>query len=316
MAKAKLPPAFPDFLLIGPPEAGADAVKDVLLQHPRIWFPPLDNILAFHTFFQVARLNNLVKLSRREITVRPQHIRWLLQYFLALSPSVKWNSKLFRLKDEAVLKGELSDEYITLPFDEVDKLHRTMPKVKVILIVRNPVERSYAAIREKLARNKKMPFDKLTRRQLLTLMNSDWARSHSSYQRAIDNWSVFFPRSQLFIGFYEDLLQDPSGFMRRIYDFLGLEGELPLDVARLGPKPLPAFPAEGLPYLHPFYRSEIEGLAARLDGHAASWFEKFPLPERTMIERKRNLPPPKPGSKRAAEAEAAAAAASSGKKKK
>lgn len=296
MAKPKSPPVFPDFLLIGPPEAGAELIKAALLEHKQVWFPPLDNILAFHSSFQLARLQILQKLLKGKIKIKLSQLRWLANYLLTPVPSVKWYSRLIRTKEEGLFKGELSDEYITLPFDEVEQLHRLMPKAKIIIILRNPVERSYAAIRDKFADNKKTPFERLTRRQLLALMNSDWARTHSSYQRALDSWPVFFPRANIFIGFYDDLITTPIEFMERLQAFLNIEAPVPFMVADMIPPQEQTFPEEYLKMLHPFYRQEVEGLANRLSGHAGTWLDKLPMPERQPTARKKKSEPPKPKS--------------------
>lgn len=296
MAKPKLPPVLPDFILIGAPEAGAELVKQALTQHSHVWFPPLDNILAFHSSFQFARLQILQKLFKGKISFKVSDISWLLKYFLQPTPSVRWYSRLLRTKEEGLYKGELSDEYITLPFDEVEQLHRVMPKTKIIILIRNPVERSYAAIREKFTDNKKTPFERLTKRQLITLMNSDWARTHSSYQRALDSWPVFFPRANIFIGFYDDLIINPVEFMERIQAFLNIEAPVPDIVADIVPPQEQTFPEEYLKLLHPFYYRELEGLANRLSSHAGTWLDKFPAPPPSANTKRKRLPPPKPKS--------------------
>ena len=298
MAKPKLPPVFPDFMLIGAPEAGAGLVKQALLEHKKIWFPPLDNILAFHSSFQLARLQVLQKLFKGKIPFKISDLPWLLKYFFQPTPSVKWYSRLLRTKEEGLMKGEMSDEYFTLPFDEVEQLHRLMPKCKIILLIRNPVERSYAAIREKFSGNKVTPFDDLTKRQLMTLMNSDWARTHSSYQRALDSWPVFFPRANIFIGFYDDLIIDPITFMEKVQAFLNIEEPIPDMVADMVPPQDQGFPEEYLKNLHPFYRTEMEGLANRLSSHAGAWFDRMPAAPVKAAPRRQKAPPPKPKSTR------------------
>lgn len=277
MAKEKLPPAFPDFLIIGAPQAGGDIIKKLLLQNPKIWFPPLDNILAFHPGFQIERFQIARDFIKAKVPLKQlKNISWLLRYFLQPVPTKKWYSKLFRTKQQDLIKGEFSDEYITLPFDEVEKLHRLMPNCKIILMIRHPVDRSFAALREKFKDNKKTPFNKLSKRQMIALMNSDWARSHSSYQSALDCWPVFFPMKNVYIGFYEDLIANPATFMTGLHKFLGTEQlATAQDLPTLMPSAQKAFPISLLAHLHPFYRHELEGLANRLNGHAGTWFDEF-----------------------------------------
>jgi hypothetical protein len=269
---AKPSPTYPDFLLIGAPQAGADLVKAALQTHPSVWFPPLDNILAFHPSFQLVRFNTMLKFYRRELTLSRDQAVWMMRYFLRIAPSPSWYSSLYRTPAEGLIKGELSDEYLTLPYDEAAKLHSAMPKAKIILMIRDPIERSYADIRARFVNHPKMPFSKLSKRQLIALMNSDWARSHSGYQHAINNWNVFFPENQIFIGFYEDLISRPDMFFTRLYAFLGL-GEAP-DFQQAASSPV-TFPVTLYKYLHPFYVQEIKQMAKRFGGPASCWLEGY-----------------------------------------
>lgn len=276
MAKKKLPLIVPNFLIIGAPEAGGDIIKQALLKNPKIWFPPLDNILAFHSAFQLERIQIAQNFIKAKVPLRQlKNIRWLLRYFLQPVPTRKWYSKLLKTKEQDLVKGEFSDEYITLPFDEVENLHRIMPDCKIVLLLRNPVDRSFASIRKKFRNNKETPFNKLSKRQLLALMNSDWARTHSAYQSALDCWPVFFPLKNIFIGYYDDLINDPNAYMARLNRFLELEDAPAQDMSALLPPPQKPFPDSLLAELHPLYRHELENLSDRLHGHADSWLEKF-----------------------------------------
>ncbi len=276
---ARKPLCYPDFILIGAPNAGGDIIKSALSRDAHIWFPPLDNILAFHPGFQVARFDTLRKFFSNKLPYHPKDMKWLLRYFLKPSPDPTWYGKLFWTKDDTLLKGEFSDEYINLPYDQVGKLYKTIPECKIVVMLRDPVERSYAAIREKFADNPKMPYSQMSKRQIITLMNSDWARTHSAYQNAIDGWVVFYPQDQIYIGFYEELLEDPEKVINEIRAFLDLEPMALKDKRALLGKAQPRFPDSLLKNLNSFYRIEAKGLAQRLGGYAEAWFTRHPVPE-------------------------------------
>ncbi len=276
---ARKPLCYPDFILIGAPNAGGDILKTALSRDPHIWFPPLDNILTFHPGFQVARFDALQKLFSGKKTYNPKDLKWLLRYFLQFSPNPTWYGKLFWTKDDTLFKGELSDEYINLPYDQVGKLYNTIPECKIIVMLRDPVERSYAAVREKFSDNPKVPFSKMTKRQIVALMNSDWARTHSAYQNALDGWVVFYPQEQIYIGFYEELIEDPERVVNEIRAFLDLDPVTIKDKRAIVGKPQPTFPDVLLKSLHPFYRLEAKGLGDRLGGYAEPWYARHPIPE-------------------------------------
>ncbi len=266
---AKPTPAFPEFLIIGAPQAGGDTLKLVLQKAANVWFPPLDNLLIYHPSFNVSRVLTLRKLYKKEMAYKKRDIGWLLRFFLRISPSTKWYMSLFQTKEEGLLKGELSDEYISLPYDAVEKLRHTMPDLKIILMIRNPINRTYSSIRHYFAKDPKTPFAKMTKRQIVAAMNSPSARNQSGFNKALDNWGTFFPARQIFLGYYEDMLNDPYSFYTKLYAFLDLPPETPiLDIV---PPAEPAFPEGLYKHLSPFYREEMEALIARVGGAARTW---------------------------------------------
>ncbi len=289
MSKKPFVPNLPHFLLIGAPEAGCDAIKAILSRNKKVWFPPLDNILAFHPGFQLERLDIAQQMFRKEIPFRPLLLRWYVNYFFQPIPTLKWYSRMLHTKDKELIKGELSDEYMTLPLDGVEKLSRIMPDCKIVMMLRNPVDRSFSAVRTRFSNNQRTPFSKMTKRQILALMNSDWARTHSNYQGVLDSWTVFFPPQNIFFGFYEDLVMQPQAFMGKLCDFIGIPGDQAPDLADFLPKEQKSIPEEIIPHLHPFYRQEITGLAQRLGGHAKHWLKNLPAKTRRA---KKVAPPP------------------------
>lgn len=273
---AKPVPTFPDFLIIGAPQSGCNTLKAALQKSTNAWFPPVDNLLVFHPSFNVSRALMLKKLFKKELPFRLGDLRWMLRFFLRIAPSPKWYMKLFQTKEEDLFKGELSDEYITLPYDAVERLRVAMPDVKIILMIRNPINRSFASVRHHYAKHPKLPFAKMTKRQIVGAMNSPSAISHSGYRTALDNWGVFFPPKQLFIGFYEDYVADLHSFYTKLFAFLDLPPETPIpDIA---PKAEPVFPPALYKALKPFYREEIEGLVERAGRTARTW-ELPPVPD-------------------------------------
>ena len=98
---------YPDFILIGAPNTQMSVIKRALARDAKIWFSPLDNILAFHHGFAIARIENLQKFFKGELKYDPKDLFWLLRYFLKLTPDPEWYGTLFRTKDETLLKLSL-----------------------------------------------------------------------------------------------------------------------------------------------------------------------------------------------------------------
>ena len=74
-------------------------------------------------------------------------------------------------------------------------LSRLLPDVKILFLMRNPLERSYSAAA--------MKEDKLAKGDA-TVSAGDNSHAHSLYSRILDNWCAFYPYERIFVGFMED----------------------------------------------------------------------------------------------------------------
>lgn len=272
----------PDFMLIGAPEAGGRFLKNWLQKyHSKIWFAPLDNIAAFHPAFPIQRMELVHKLLRKEIPLNPTLISWLIKYFSCYRPSPKWYSKLFPKNADQYMLGEFSEEYMTLPFQETRELNELMPDCKIIIMLRHPADRAFAALKKTFGKNSKVPFKNLSKKQVIALLSNDLSRRYSGYQMMLDHWGAFYPPENIFIGFYEDLISEPNRMFTQLQEFLGLEKIVdlkPEDVLRFQKAGTGACPAVLLPHLHEFYREEVVALAKRVGSHAEKWAADYPPP--------------------------------------
>jgi hypothetical protein len=97
------------------------------------------------------------------------------------------------------------------------------------------------------------------------------------YVRTVEIWSCCFPREQLFIGFFDDLVQDPQRFMLSVIQFLGAPA-LGLDPGVLGEKVNVSnqreIPEEIRYYLAQKYHPELQRLNTLVGGYCEAWLKK------------------------------------------
>jgi hypothetical protein len=185
---------FPNFLIIGSQKAGTTSLYHVLRQHPQIFMPEKKELNFFFKEDEFAR--------------GPAYYA----RFFADSPPRR-------------LRGEASPGYICHP-DAPKRIHALLPDVKLILTVREPIRRALSQYWDNRRHlNEPLTFEDAARRYL-----SDEYRpgekgyfSRGVYMRYIRSYLRYFPREQLLVLVFEDLIADPHAFYRKIFDFLGVD---------------------------------------------------------------------------------------------
>lgn len=155
-------------------------------------------------------------------------------------------------KPPGTLCGEWTPRYMFDPWTP-ELLHRAAPDAKLLVLVRDPVERYTAGLAHQVGRSPR------AREQLLVLDAIERGRYATQLRRVL----AVFPREQLLVQQYERCLRDPAGEYARTLAFLGLDPDAaPAELAPAPPEPeiVPLWP-DLLADLHDTYGPEIEGLA-------------------------------------------------------
>jgi hypothetical protein len=101
-----------------------------------------------------------------------------------------------------------------------------MPRVKVIYLLRNPVERSwsYAAQYFSSPRRKgRYGGAENAPEDVLKAFLAEDARGHSDYLGALGSWQGRFPDSQMMVAYFDELESDPRDLFSRVLKFLEID---------------------------------------------------------------------------------------------
>jgi hypothetical protein len=183
-----------------------------------------------------------------------------------------WYLSLFA-GHEGRLRGEMTPDYSMLEGDDVDRVRDLAPNAKIIYFMRDPLERAWSQLRFSWPGFR--PEGAIDLHAAETYLRGPTQRLRGSYPRTLATWQQRFPPEQLFVGFYDDIVERPSDVVRSLLTFLGADTEVPLPAELLRER-VNASPAMALPpgiheLLAGIYRDELEELAARFGGHAARW---------------------------------------------
>ena len=186
-----------DFLLVGAPKCATTWINKCLEEHPEICVAKDKTI---HFFNKEDNLEN----SNIEWKY-PEGIDAYLDYFKHCGPGQKI--------------GECAPKYL-YDKDSPALIHKHFPDVKIIISLRNPVDRTFSNYNHIMTKhpgyfdNFEQALEK--RKELI-----DVSMYHNQLQRYFD----IFPRENIAVLIYEDIKKDELKFIQSIFKFLEINDE-------------------------------------------------------------------------------------------
>ena len=119
---------IPNFVLIGAPKSGSTSLFHYLKQHPEVYMSPLKDPRFFAFEGQAPQFD-----GPSDDTIHNNRIVWELDKYQAQFQGVK--------NEKAV--GEASVRYFEEP-RSAENMHRFNPTMKLMLLLRNPIERAWS----------------------------------------------------------------------------------------------------------------------------------------------------------------------------
>jgi hypothetical protein len=232
----------PTFVGIGAQKAGTTWLHRNLSLHPQICFPRLKE----------AHFLDLDEHFQRGLT-------WYLGLFAGCTTP---------------LRGEITPDYIMVDRSRVEWLHALNPDLRLILLLRNPVDRAWSAMRYYLSNRGADPASEPLE-HLRRLASSSLVVRRTQYGRALDLWESVFSPEQLLVGFFEEIAHDPEALLRRVLQHIGADADVDLSRYPLGKRFNPGqeadLPDELRSFLHDLYADEIRTMAERFGPPASDW---------------------------------------------
>jgi len=185
----------PDFIIIGAAKAGTTTLYRYLMRHPHIFMSDPKE----PTYF-----------ARDERFNRGED----------------WYQSLFQEARSDQLCGEASVNYTNWPMypDTVARMANLVPDVKLIYLMRHPVDRAYShyiqLIENTRTDDPDYKFDKTFEEHILV---DDSVIQSSNYMLQINQYLARFSRDQMLFLLFEEFIKDPQSALTRVADFLGID---------------------------------------------------------------------------------------------
>jgi hypothetical protein len=261
-----IPQRFPDFMCIGAPRAATTWVHKSLMADPQIYLPKRKEV---HFYDE----------PPKDTGSDDSELRWSDPFFFDVQRAshLRWYWYQYRGAGKC-LAGDITPLYSTLSAERIAIIRQHMPALKVIYILRNPVERAWSGLRKSAWYQKGKAFldDKDPEWILRQVMRPE-VLVRGDYPRAIENWESVFPREQVLYLFFDDVRSNPDQCLDQLYEFLEMTRPRQT-VAQAATKKVNAAPEKNMPdyvknALRQHYEKQIEAVAARFNRDLSHWLD-------------------------------------------
>ena len=195
---------MPDFLLIGGMKCGSTTLHDYLVNHPKLAEPQYKEPGFF---------------SRDE------------RFELGLD----WYRGLFASAQPGQLAFESSTCYTRHPHfsDAAGRIHEHLPDIKLVYIMRHPVDRLYSHYRHAMLERQKKDTGPVISLGAALLETEEYFDS-GCYLKQIEQYTKYYDRDRFFFLTLDELKTDPDAILVKLQEFLGIEVEPTLSTTLKG----------------------------------------------------------------------------------
>ncbi len=281
---------LPNFLVIGAQKSGTTSLCRHLASHPDVFVPAKKEPHFFSYEGREPRFRQRSRKTKNVINTLPE--------YLALFDGATTERAI----------GEGSTSYLHEE-QSAARIRSRIPDAKLIAILREPVDRAWSHFHHAV-RSGREPADGFAKavrdeeRRLAEGWGDPYAyKSKGFYARQLRRYHALFPKEQLHVCLFDDLMADPKSLLRGVFAFLGVDPLFEPDLSRKynvggdaeevfeyrggiadrirtalsparrdrDPAKKPHFPAELRAELAELYRPEIEDLQELIGRDLGAW---------------------------------------------
>lgn len=254
----------PSFIVIGGQRCGTTSLFKSLSEHPQVMRPPVEKGTDYFTLYYYRGLD------------------WYRGHFpLGVS------GRLQRAGRSPAVAFEACTYYMFHPL-ALERLSQDLPSVKLVAMLRDPVERAFSAYKHELARGfetepdfeRALDLEDTRLAGEVARIGADnrlesFAHRHHAYQRRgcyveqLERAFTWFSREQIHVLDSETFFADPASEYAKVVDFLGLDPHKPQEFVQHNARPSRPMPQGARDRLREYYEPYDRRLEQLLNRRAA-----------------------------------------------
>lgn len=170
-------------------------------------------------------VNQMLKAHPQVCTAEPKEVHFFhdLVHFTApihqgnFKKGIDWYKRFFQHCEDGQIKGEITPKYLIDPVVP-GRIKAMFPDVKLILCLRNPVERatSHYYFTKYFIRGESRPIAQAIREEPEYVV-------HGLYFKHLQNYLEYFPFSAIHLVWFEDIASQPEKVLEELYAFLKVD---------------------------------------------------------------------------------------------
>lgn len=213
---------MPDFLLIGAAKSGTTALFYYLSQHPEIFACPVrePNFFALEGKpLDFAGLGDQQTVGKNSVTTRDAY------------------QQLFTAVRGGQIAGEVSPLYL-YDLEAPNRIQKEIPNAKLIIVLRNPIDRAYASFLH-LRRDNREPYKDFGNalNEEDTRIKANWEHlwhytQMGFYAEQVSRYLDLFNKHQIGVWLYDDLKEDALAMVQSVFHFLDVDKDFQPDFSR------------------------------------------------------------------------------------
>lgn len=231
---------LPDFIIIGAQKGGTTSLFYYLNQHAE-----------------------LALAKRKEV------------YFFNLNyeKGLSWYKSFFPFRNNKKITGEATPSYLFYP-KTAKRIKSELPHVKLIVLLRNPIDRAYSGYAMGLKRNTEQSntFEAAIEKELAALekhnepndytyeRHNQFYLERGKYCSQLLPWLKQFNRTQFLFIKSENFFRDPKNELIKVYDFLGISAVFPNDLSQRNPGKYDKISPDTVKRLEDYFKKENQQL--------------------------------------------------------
>ena len=188
----------PNFIYIGPDKAGSSWLHEVLLTHPQVFMPAAKDLYFFDRYYDRGR-------------------DWYLGQFADATAQHQ-------------VVGEVCQDYLFEPLAP-QRIHETLGPIRMMVTLRDPADRAFSSYLYMLKQGQSPGTF------LEALESRPELLEHGRYATGLGRFREVFGAGAVFVGVFDDFVDDPQGYVDRLLTWLAHRAAAPQRRAAGGPAP-------------------------------------------------------------------------------